>query len=523
YCLMIKNNAAQDCFLINQYVTACANAGSIESAVFSFSQMSNPNVFVYNAMFGAFLKCFLPFECLSKYVVMLRNGVLPSSYTFPALIKSCRILSAEEYGESLHGQILKCGFGFRVHIQTVLVDFYSTVGKVFESAKVFDEISDKDEVALSTMVSAHARAGDLYSARKLFDEMPVKKPPSWNAMLQCYVEAGEVESAENLFRSMPARDAVAWTAMISCYGKHGRHREALELFDEMVKDAVRPDQVTVAAAISACAHLGASGRGKELHLYAALNGFHRDVYVASALIDMYSKCGLLERSLVVFYKLQHRNLHCWSSMIDGLAFHGHPRAALAALDAMRREKIPPNGVVFVSILSACAHSGLVDEGKRVFRDMIAEHSTPPGIQHYGCMVDLLCRVGLLDEATEVIKSMRMEPNSVIWGTLLGGCKLHKNMEMAEAAAERLTVMEPDGSGHYNLMINMNAEAGRWGEVSRIRAAMKERGVEKGTPGSSWIESGGEIRQFAAAVGGDDYQNQIYLVLEGLDSQVRLFG
>ncbi|KAK4492218.1 hypothetical protein RD792_003018 [Penstemon davidsonii] len=520
---MLKNNTSQDCFSINQYITACSNFHSIDSAIFAFTQVKSPNVFVYNAIIGASVKCFRPMEALCCYVDMLRNSVLPSSYTFPAVIKSCRVLSLVGFGECVRGQVWKCGLGLHVHVQTAFIDFYSSLGRIDDSRKVFDEMPERDCYAWSSMILAYARAGDLDSARRVFDEMPEKNMAAWNTMIHRYVEAGDMESAEEIFYRMVKRDLISWTTMITGYAKQRRYSEALELFYEMKSNGIRPDEVTMATVLSACAHLGALDLGKEMYFYVVESGFDLDVYIGSALIDMYAKCGVLERALVVFFNLTEKNIFCWSTLIDGLAFHGYAKEALAMFEGMEKENIKPNGVIFVSVLTACTHAGLVEEGKRRFLDMTKKYSILPEIEHYGCMVDLFCKAGLLEEALELIRSMRMQPNSVVLGTLLNGCKLHKNLEIAQFAVDRLTVLEPYNSGYCTLLLNMYAEANRWTEVARIRTIMKERGVEKIWPGSSWIEVKKKMYQFAACDNYHPESEEIYLVLDVLNSELKLFG
>ncbi|KAH6821675.1 basic helix loop helix DNA-binding superfamily protein [Perilla frutescens var. hirtella] len=523
YSLMLKTNAAQDCFLINQFITACSNYRSVDLAIFAFSQMDHPNVFVYNAVIAAFLNCFRPLEGLRYYVMMLRSDVRPSSYTFPPVVKSCRVLSVAGFGECVHGKILSSGFGLHLHVQTALVDFYSSLGMVVEARKVFDEMLERDGFAWSTMVSAYARAGDLNSARRVFDEMPEKNIAAWNTVIHGYAEAGDMKSAEVLFHKMLRRDVISWTTMINCYCKQELYQEALELFEEMKSSGTRPDDMTMVTVISACAHLGALEKGKEMHLYVMRTKSDIDVYIGSALIDMYAKCGVVERALVVFFKLQEKNLFCWSSVIDGLACHGYAEQALAMFDTMEKEKIEPNRVIFLSVLAACAHAGLVEEGKRRFCEMTSRYGILPVIEHYGCMIDLLSRVGLLEEALVLIRNMKMQPNSIIWGALLGGCKLHKNLKIAQIAVDRLMILEPNNSGYYTLLINMYAEANRWHEVARIRGIMKECRVEKVLPGSSWIEVKKKLHQFAASDNHHPSLNQIYQVLDVLDSQLKLVG
>ncbi|CAA0841576.1 Transcription factor EMB1444 [Striga hermonthica] len=526
YALFLKNNTAQDSFLMNQYITACSAFHALDSAVFAFSRMFQPNAFAYNAIIGTSLTCSRPLDALRHYRVMLRQGVPPSSYTFPAVIKSCRVSSSFGLGRCVHSQSLKNGLGLRIHIQTAFVDLYSASGSIMDSLKMFDEMSERDGFAWSAMISAHVRAGDLGSARRLLEvmpELPGTAAAAWNVVLHGYAVAGDVGSAEAVFREISNKDVITWTTMIDCYSKSGLHERAMSLFDEMWSAGIRPDESTMATIISACAHLGASQRGMEMHLYAARENLNFDVYVGSALIDMYSKCGMLERALVVFFKLQEKNLFCWSSIIDGLALHGHALEALYMFEKIETDKIELNGVVFVSVLAACVHAGLVEEGKRIFHQMTNEYCIPPEIEHYGCMVDLLCRAGLLEEALVLIQSMRMEPNSIIWGSLLGGCKIHKNLDIARVALERLVILEPCNSGYYSLLVNMHAEAGRWGEVAKVRATIRELGVEKVSPGSSWIEVGREMHQFAAC---DNYHpalEQIYVVLDMLELQLKLFG
>ncbi|PQQ17812.1 pentatricopeptide repeat-containing protein [Prunus yedoensis var. nudiflora] len=218
---------------------------------------------------------------------------------------------------------------------------------------------ERDAFAWTTMVSSHARVGDMSSARILFDEMEERNITTWNTMIDGYARLGNVESAELLFNHMPTRDIISWTTMIDCYSQNKKFGEALAVFNDMRMKGISPDEVTMATVISACAHLGALDLGKEIHLYILQNGFDLDVYIGSALIDMYAKCGALDRSLLVFFKLQDKNLFCWNSAIEGLAVHGFAKEALAMFSKMEREKIKPNGVTFVSVLSSCTMQGLL--------------------------------------------------------------------------------------------------------------------------------------------------------------------
>ncbi|KAF5768182.1 putative tetratricopeptide-like helical domain superfamily [Helianthus annuus] len=515
YACIVKNSYNQDCFMINQFVSACSIFNKMDYGIRAFTQMDHPNVFVYNAVIRACVCCSSPVLALRFYSKMLSAQVLPTSYTFSSVIKGCALVAHSRIGEAVNGHIWKFGFKSHVFVQTALIDFYSSVGRIFDARQVFDEMTERDVFAWTSMVSVHARAGDLVSAKKLFDEMPERNFASWNSLIDGYARIKDVESAEVLFSKMPQKDLISWTTMINCYSQNKLYQHALATFNDMTAHGIIPDEVTMATAISACAHLGALDIGKKIHRYIQNNSLKLDVYIGSSLIDMYAKCGSLDQSLAVFYKLPEKNLFCWNSVIEGLAVHGYANEALKMFNHMVKDGIKPNGVSFISVLSACTHAGLVKEGQRCFLSMIHDFHILPEIEHYGCMVDLLCKAGLLEDALQVIEEMRMEPNAVIWGAILGGCKLQKNLEIAKIAVDKLMILEPDNSGYYTLLVNMFAEANRWSEVARIRSTMKDLCVEKKSPGSSWIEINGKIHRFSASDKYHESCEEIYFLLNRL--------
>lgn len=484
--------------------------------------MEAPNIYVYNAMIRGCVLCSFPIHAIEFYMQMLRSEVAPTSYTFSSLIKACVQLPTAGLGEVIHGRIWICGFESQLFVQTALIDYYVTADRIKDARKVFNEMPERDVVAWTAMISGYARVGDLNSAERLFHEMPERSTVTWNTMVASYVRSGDIESAASLFNQMPSKDLVSWTTMISGYSQSKRFKEAIKIFQEMKIAGISPDEVTLATVISACAHIGALDMGREIHINTMWKGFELDVYTGSALIDMYAKCGSIERSLVVFYKLHEKNLFCWNSIIEGLAVHGYAKDALAMFNRMERYNIMPNGVTFVSVLSACTHAGLVEEGIRRFLSM-ANYSIPPEIEHYGCMVDLLGRAGHLNDALELIRNMKMEPNSAIWGALLSSCKIHANLKIGEVAVKKLMVLEPDNSGYYLLLINMYAEANRWNEVALTRAAMKGRGVEKRSRGCSWIELEGNVHEFAASDILHPSWDEICLFLVEIDVQLKVLG
>ncbi|XP_028806340.1 pentatricopeptide repeat-containing protein At1g06143 [Neltuma alba] len=523
YASMIKTNANQDCFLMNQFMSYCSIFSCIDFATSAFHLMESPNTFVYNALIRGSVHCCYSEQALVCYTHMLQHQLKPTSYTFSSLVKASTLLLDSCFGQAIHSHIWKHGFELHVFVQTTLVEFYSALGDIKGSIKIFDDMLEKDVFAWTTMIKAHVRHEDMHSAQRLFDKMPERNVATWNTMIDGYTRSRNFKSAELLFNQMPSRDIISWTTMMICYSQNQRFHDVISLFHGMIYSGFTPDDVAMTTVIAACAHLGALDIGKEVHLYVMQNGFDLDVYMGSALIDMYAKCGNLDRSLLVFYKLHNKNLFCWNSIIEGLAVHGYAQEALRMFDKMERKGIKANAITFISILSACTHAGFVEEGRQRFVSMIQDYRITPQAEHYGCMVDLMSKAGLLEDALELIRSMRFEPNSVIWGALLNGCKLHKNLGVAHIAVQNLTKLEPDNSGYYSLLINMYAEATRWSEVAKIRSDMKELGIEKRCPGSSWVEIKKKIHQFAAFDKSHPCFDGVHLLLTELDGQTKLAG
>ncbi|XP_019091813.1 PREDICTED: pentatricopeptide repeat-containing protein At1g06145-like [Camelina sativa] len=518
---MIKMSQNEDCHLMNQFITACTSFNRLDLAVSSMIQMQAPNVFVYNALIKGFVTCSHPIRSLEFYVRMLRDSVSPSSYTYSSLVKASAFASG--FGESLQAHIWKFGFGFHVQIQTTLIGFYSASGRIREARKVFDEMPERDDITWTTMVSAYRQVLDMESASSLANLMPTKNVATWNCLIDGYTKLGNLVLAESLFNQMPVKDIISWTTMINGFSHNKRYGEAVAVFYRMTEEGIIPDEVTMSTVISACAHLGVLEIGKEVHMYTAQKRFVLDVYIGSALVDMYSKCGSLERALVIFFNLPKKNLFCWNSIIEGLAAHGCAPEALKMFAKMKSESVKPNSVTFVSVLTACTHAGLVEEGRRIYHSMIDDYSIVSNVEHYGCMVHLFSKAGLIYEALELIGDMEFKPNAVIWGALLDGCRIHKNLEIAEIAFNKLMVLEPTNSGYYFLLVSMYAEENRWRDVAEVRGRMKELGIEKICPGTSSIRIDKRDHMFAAADKSHSASDEVFLLLDEIYEQTGLAG
>ncbi|KAK9165866.1 hypothetical protein Scep_001057 [Stephania cephalantha] len=425
---LLRHGLHQNPILNFKLQRSYASLGHLDHSTSLFRRTHNPNVFFWTSIIHAHaLHAAHHPHALSLYAQMLSNAdaVRPNAFTLSSVLKSCPI----EPGRALHGHALKMGFICDVYVGTAVLDVY-------------------------------ARAGDVVAARKVFDEMPERSLVCLTAMITCYAKNGGVDEARAVFDGVGERDVVCWNVMIDGYVQRGRPGEALGMFRRMLAAKVRPTEVTFLAVLSACAQIGALECGRWVHSYIENNGVRLlSVHVGTALVDMYCKCGSLEDARMVFDGIKGKDVVAWNSMIVGYAMHGFSKDAMELFARMRKLGVWPTNITFIGVLSACSHAGLVTEGRSFFKSMKDEYQIEPKIEHYGCMVDLLGRAGLLDEAYELVKNMEMDPDLVLWGTLLAACRLHGRYEMGEQIAEWLVCSGLANSGTCTLLSNIYAATG----------------------------------------------------------------
>lgn len=402
-------------------------------------------------------------------------------------------------------------------MQTALVDFYGKCGEIGSARKVFDSMPAPNVVSWTALMVGYVVAGDLESAKSVFDEMPSRNVAAWNAMIDGCVKGGNLVTARRLFDKMPERnvvtftslivgyaksgdmssarwlfdqcgriDVVAWSALISGYAQNGRPTEAIKMFFDLYCDKnVRPDEYVLVSLMSACAQLGDKDLCKWVESYLNQSGLKLDeVHVVSALVDMNAKCGNLDRALDLFQRLPRRDLVVYCSIMQGLSIHGNGAKAVELFSRMVDDGVVPDQVAFTVVLTACSHAGLVEEGRRYFNCM-KEYGVSPLADHFACMVHLLARAGLLNEAYELLKSTPVESHAGAWGALLGASWQHGDTKLGEEVANKLFEIEPTNGGNYVLMSNIYAGADQWCKVCELRDKMRERGIKKIT-GRSWV-------------------------------------
>ncbi|XP_057838479.2 pentatricopeptide repeat-containing protein At4g02750 isoform X2 [Cryptomeria japonica] len=377
-----------------------------------------------------------------------------------------------------------------------MIMVYVQAGRIDDARKLFDEMPQKDVVSWNSVITGYSQTGRVDEARYLFDRMPLSDVVSCNAMIAGYAQNRRLEDARQLFDEMQERNVISWNALIAGYEQNGFYEEAYSLFSQMIESKVKPDCSSFTSILSACANLAALGEGKQIHQYIMKTGTFVDIPLANSLITMYAKCGSMEDSRLVFNTMPERDVISWNAIIVGNAQNGHAVEGLQLFKQLESIGIKPNDVTFVGVLCACSHAGLVEEGWQLFVSMSRDYSITPRVEHYASMVDLLGRSGLLNEAEDFIGRMpaEVQADAVVWGALLAACRVHGNADIAERVAHTLFKLEPHNSGPYVLLSNIYAAAGKWGDVSKVRKMMKERGVEK-QPGCSWIEVQNNVHTF----------------------------
>ncbi|KAG9455858.1 hypothetical protein H6P81_000366 [Aristolochia fimbriata] len=406
---------------------------------------------------------------------------------------------------------------------TAMVAGLSQNGRIDEARKLFDKMPEKNIVSWNAMVTGYIQNMRLSEALFLFERMPERDLPSWNTMITGFIQNGEMTRARNLFDEMPERNVVSWTAIIMGYAQDGQCEEAIKLFSRMQSDGIKPNQATFVSVLGACSSLAGIIEGKQIHQIINKTNFQFSAFVESALISMYAKCGEIGTGREIFDRSNQKDLVYWNAMVAAYGHHGNGREAIRLFEEMQASGFKPDDVTYVALLTACSHSGLVDEGLKYFNELVKNRSIETREDHFACFVDLCGRAGRLDEAVKFIDGLRIKPSACVWGALLSGCTVHGNAKIGELAAKRLLEVEPSNAGTYMLLVNIYASAGKWKQAAKWRLKMKTRGLKK-QPGCSWIEVNNRVHVFLARGNSHGEEaEEIYLLLKGLHRELKKAG
>ncbi|GAA0175495.1 hypothetical protein LIER_41924 [Lithospermum erythrorhizon] len=444
-----------------------------------------PNVVSWNGMIAGFNQSGQFLEAVLMFKDMHLSGLIADGIGISSVLPSIGHFVGLSMGAQVHGYVVKIGLLTDKCVHSAFIDMYGKCHCCKEMLTIFEDLDHVDVGACNALISGLSRSGLVNEALGTFEK----------------------------FQSLAVElNVVSWTSMIACCSQHGKDMEALELFREMQKAGVKPNSVTIPCLLPACGNIAALSHGKAAHCYSIRQRFWNDVYVGSALVDMYANCGRIQKARHFFNMMSEPNLVCWNALLSGYAMHGMAKEATEIFHLMQIRGVKPDSVTFTSLLSACSQSGLVNEGRLYFDSMLQSHGIEPRMEQYACMVSLLGRAGKLEEAYSLITSMPLEPDACVWGALLSSCRVHHNMNLGEIAAYKLFELEPNNPGNYILLSNIYASRGKWKEVDNVRDIMKSRGLRK-NPGCSWIEFKNKVHMLLA---GDQSHPQMSLILEKLD-------
>ncbi|CAL5208693.1 unnamed protein product [Lathyrus oleraceus] len=542
--------------LTTDLIKSYFDKGSIEEARSLFDEMPQRDVIAWTVMITGYTSCNHHKRAWNVFSNMLRDGVKPNAFTVSAVLKACKSLKALSCGELVHGLAIKIGTqGSSIYVDNALMDMYATCCDNIDNARlVFEDIVTKNAVSWTTLITGYTHRRDSYGGLRVFRQMFMEggelspfsfsiavsacasigssnlgkqvhaavinhgfesNLPVMNSILDMYCRCRCASEAKQVFGEMTQKDTITWNTLIAGFQTLDS-KESLCIFSQMVSEGVSPNCFTFTSVIAACANLAILYCGQQLHGGITHRGLDNNLELSNALIDMYAKCGNVDDSHKIFSGMPHTNLVSWTSMMIGYGTHGHGNEAVELFNEMVRSGIKPDKIVFMAVLSACSHAGLVDEGLRYFKLMTNYYNVAPDQEIYACVVDLLGRAGRVKEAYELIENMPFMPDESIWVALLGACKKHKQPSMGKLAALKVLDMKPNKAGTYVLLSNIYAAEGNWADFASLRKLMRST-ISKKEVGRSWIELKNQVYSFAV---GDRFVSSNEEVCEVLESLVK---
>ncbi|KAF7822548.1 pentatricopeptide repeat-containing protein [Senna tora] len=460
--------------------------GRVAGARKLFDKMPERNVVSWSAMIDGYMKKGWFEDGFDLFSNMRRESLVEvNSTNMTIMIKACGNYGRRLEAMQIHGLVSHMGFEFDNVLSNSIVTMYCNLGCVDMANKIFCTISQKDIVSWNSLISGYVHNNEVGAAYRLFQNMPKKDLISWTAMIAGFSNHGRAEKAIELFNMLPEKDDIVWTAIISGFVNNAEYEKALHWYVQMHREGCRPNPSTFSSVLAASASLVVLNQGQHIHTHLLKMNLEYDLSIQNSLVSMYSKCGNVIDAYRIFTDITEPNVISFNSIITGFAQNGFGKEAIYIYKKMQCEGYQPNHVTFLAVLSACAHAGLIQEGWNYFNSMKSLYGIEPGADHYACVVDLLGRAGLLDEAVDLIHSMPVKPHSAVWGALLGASKTHSRLDLAQLAAQRITEIEPSNATPYVEMSNLYSISGKRIKGDQVRMAKNLKGIRK-SPGCSWI-------------------------------------
>lgn len=555
---IIKLGLDSDIYICNTLILMYAKVGCVKDSDEIFEGMPVKDLVSWNSMISGYVSAGDGRSSLSCFSKMQADGLQPDRFSIISALGACALGHFLLSGREIHCQVIRRRFQLDLMIGTSLIDMYGKCGLVDYAEGVCNTISQKNVVVWNAMISAYALSDKSFKSFTCMREMQesgnlnpdvvtlINLLPSCaklealvqgkaihgyairkgffphlvleTALVDMYGKCGRLKLAEGMFFYMKERNLISWNAMIAAYVQNGYARKALEMFEDMWNENFIPDEMTFASILPAYAEKALLKEGMQIHSYICKLGFASSTFISNAIMYMYAKCGDLQTAKEIFDSMLFKDLISWNTIILAYAIHGFGASSIRLFSKMREEGIEPNGSTFVSLLSSCSISGMEEEGWEYFNSMKRDYGIDPGIEHYGCMLDLLGRAGNLDLAKRFIDEMPITPTARIWGSLLVASRHHRNIELAELARNHVLSLNHDNTGCHVLLSNMYAEVGRWEDVERVRCWMKNQRLEK-TVGCSIVEYNSKTYRFTNHDKSQIKSNMIYEVLDMISRKI----
>ncbi|XWS41588.1 hypothetical protein CRYUN_Cryun17cG0094800 [Craigia yunnanensis] len=492
-----------------------SKCGSVGDSYASFSELVDKDIISWTSIIGVNARFGLMKECLDMFWEMQVDGLFADGILISSILLGFGNFMSEIDGKAFHGLIIRRSFVLDQLVHNALLSMYCKFGLISIAEKLFCIIPNHSKESWNIMVHGYCKMGQQAKTIELLREMQqlgVKIDSNSlvsvifscsqlgaicigrsvhcqivksyltdnisiaNSLIDMYGKSGNLTIAWRIF-NQTRRNAITWNTMMSAYTRCGHFSDAIALFNQMILGNLMPNLATLVTVLSACSHLASWEKGERIHCYIKEGGYELCQSLATALIDMYAKCGQIEKSRELFNSMKEKDVVSWNVMISGYGIHGDAKSALQIFQQMQESNVKPNDLTFLSLLNSCVHAGLVEEGKFLFSRM-EHYSVKPNLKHYACIADLLGRSGNLQEAEALVMSMPISPDGGVWGALLSACVVHNEIEMGIRIAKRGIDSDPENDGYYILISNMYSSMGWWEEAEQAREIMKEKGVGK---------------------------------------------
>lgn len=559
---MIVNGFSSNLFSMTSVMNLYAKCRLIREAYKMFERMPERDLVCWNTVVGGFSQNGMPKRALELVISMQEEAHSPDMVTMVSILPASADIRNSKMGKSIHGYVLRHRLESYVNVATALLDMYAKCGLIGTARRVFDGMDSRTVVSWNSLIDGYAQSGDSEEAMNVFQKMLDEglKPSNvtvmgalhacgdlvdlqngkflhelvdqlglgsdlsvMNSLISMYCKCRRIDVAYELFHKLEGKTLVSWNAIILGCAQNGRVTEAINLFCKMQEHNMVPDSFTLVSVTTAVAELSVLRQANWIHGLAIRMYLDKNVFVMTAIVDMYAKCGAVNKARKLFDMMGERHVTTWNAMIDGYGTHGFGMEAMELFDEMcKNGSINPNGVTFLCIISACSHSGLVKEGQRYYTIMKEVYGIEPSMDHYGAMVDLLGRAGRVEEAWDFVQHMPIEPGINVFGAMLGACKIHKNVDLGEKAADKLFSLEPDDGGYHVLLANIYALASMWDKVAKVRTMMEKKGIKK-TPGCSTVDLKNEVHTFYSGNTSHPQSKKIYEYLETLIDRIKMAG